>query len=73
MEGNSWEAEASVQLRALLALHRPRLDRDVQDYQGHNEGCEAHADSEGEHGVQFVELHGFDNLAGLFNVSKVVT
>lgn len=68
MQKDSWETEASVQLRALLALHRPRLKRDVQDHQGHDEGREAHADGEGEHGVQVVKLHGFDHVAGLSGV-----
>lgn len=65
-ERRSGEAVAAGQLGALLALDGPGLERDGEELKCHDEGCEAHPDGEGEHGVDVVELHGLDHVAGLW-------
>lgn len=53
-----------------LALHCPRLDCNGQNHQRHNEGREAQSHRKGKHSIQLIKLHGFDHLAGLFNVRR---
>lgn len=40
----------------------PPLDRKDKDRPSHQEGREAHCDSEGEHGIEIIMLHSADSI-----------
>lgn len=53
------------QLRGSLALNSPCFQCNGEDLQSHDECCEAHAHSEGEHRIKLIVFHRFDDISGL--------
>lgn len=63
------EAEAGRQFGRSLSVDRPRFDGNSADLHRHDEGGEAHTNSEREHRIKVIVDHYVDNVLGLGSLS----